>query len=81
MADADIDRRTMLALRGNDPMTGHINTIIDYSFLWVISVRDHFDFYGDTDFLRQIYPKVRTLIDFCITRTDDSGFITSADGD
>lgn len=81
MADADIDRRTMLAIRGNDPMTGHINTIIDYSFLWVISVRDHFDFYGDDDFLRQIYPKVRTLIDFCITRTDDSGFITSADGD
>lgn len=31
MADADIDRRTLLALRGNDPMTTHINTILDYS--------------------------------------------------
>ena len=27
MADADIDQRTILALRGNDPMTKHINTI------------------------------------------------------
>ncbi len=31
LADPDIDQRTLLALRGNDPMTRHINTIMDYS--------------------------------------------------
>lgn len=36
MADADIDQRTILALRGNDPMTRHINTIVDYSLLWLL---------------------------------------------
>lgn len=81
MADADIERRTLLALRGNDPMTGHINTIMDYSLLWVLGVKEHFDDYGDRDFLELIYPKVLSLLEFCRERTDERGFLTAREGD
>ena len=36
LADPGVEQRTLLALRGNDPMTGHINTIVDYSLLWLL---------------------------------------------
>ena len=58
MADADIDQRTILALRGNDPMTRHINTIVDYSLLWLLGVDYHNEGYGDRDFLELVYPKM-----------------------
>ena len=54
MADADIDQRTILALRGNDPMTRHINTIVDYSLLWLLGVNYHNEGYGDRDFLELV---------------------------
>ena len=45
MADPDIDQRTLMALRGNDPMTTHINTIVDYSLLWILGVKKHLEAY------------------------------------
>lgn len=81
LADGDIERRTLLALRGNDPMTGHINTIVDYSLLWVLGVKEHFDACGDMDFLELIYPKVLSLLEFCQERTDERGFLTAGGKD
>lgn len=81
MADPDIDQRTLLALRGNDPMTGHINTIMDYSLLWVLGVKEHVDTYGDQNFLELIYPNVLSLLEFCRERTDERGFLTAWDKD
>ena len=81
MADPDIEQRTLLALRGNDPMTGHINTIMDYSLLWVLGVKEHFDGYGDRDFLELVYPKVCSLLEFCRGRLDNRGFLTAREGD
>lgn len=81
MADPDIEQRTLLALRGNDPIMSHINTIMDYSLLWVLGMKEHFDAYGDKDFLSQIYPKVLSLLEFCCERTDGQGFLTAQDAD
>lgn len=61
MADAEIDQRTILALRGNDPMTRHINTIVGYSLLWLLGVDYHNEGYGDRDFLELVYPKMVPL--------------------
>ena len=36
--DNDICKRTAIALRGNGPMDRHINTIMDYSFYWVLGL-------------------------------------------
>ena len=64
MADADIDRRTLRALRGNDPMTTHINTILDYTLYWVLGIKIHQEAYGDMAFLREAFPRMRTLMEF-----------------
>ena len=80
-SDADIERRTLMALRGNDPITTHINTILDYSMLWLLAVKCHVDVYQDTDFLRLIWPKLRSMMDFLETQLDDEGFILGRDGD
>ena len=81
MADADINRRTLLALRGNDPMTTHINTIVDYSLFWILGIKAHFEAYGDREFLEQVYSKMCSLMEFCASQTDEHGFITGREGD
>lgn len=81
MADADINRRTLLALRGNDPMTTHINTILDYTLYWVLSIKAHYEAYGDLDFVRQVYPKMCSLMEFCEEQLDEHGFIIGREGD
>lgn len=40
--DLDVTRRTLVALRGKDPLTMHINTILDYSLYWFISLYDYY---------------------------------------
>lgn len=81
MADPDIDQRTLLALRGGDPMTSHINTIVDYSLFWILGVKAHYDAYRDLEFIKQIYPKMVSLMDFCWSRTEKHGFILGQDRD
>ncbi|WP_070040527.1 amylo-alpha-1,6-glucosidase [Robinsoniella peoriensis] len=73
--DKDISRRTILALRGKDPVECHINTITDYSFFWIMSVYEYYLGYEDKEFLKLIYPKMKSLMEFCIGRTDAEGFI------
>ena len=81
MADPDIERRTLLALRGSDPVTTHINTIVDYSLLWILAVSEHVKSAGDTCFLRRLWPKMKSLMDFCESRLDEDGFIVGQERD
>ena len=81
LADADIERRTLLALRGNDPVTTHINTIVDYSLLWILAAAEHVKSAGDLVFLRRLWPKMRSLIEFCEARLDENGFLTGKERD
>ena len=80
-SDADIERRTLLALRGNDPITTHINTIVDYSMLWLLAVKRHVDVYQDTDFLRLLWPKLKSMMAFLETQLDEEGFLIGREGD
>ncbi|MDE7334613.1 MAG: alpha-L-rhamnosidase [Lachnospiraceae bacterium] len=81
MSDRDINRRTLLALRGNDPMTTHINTILDYTLYWILSIKIHYEAYGDLPFIEQIYPKMQSLMAFCEGQRDEHGFLTGRQGD
>lgn len=81
MADPDVEQRTLLALRGNDPMTRHINTIVDYSLFWVLGVREHYRTYGDRAFLEQVWIKLESLLAFCEQSADENGFLLSRGGD
>lgn len=74
-ADPDICKRTMLALRGRDPVVQHINTILDYSLYWIMGVGDFYEIYGDRDFVEMVYPKMVSLMDYCMEQTEEHGFI------
>ncbi|KRL20055.1 amylo-alpha-1,6-glucosidase [Lentilactobacillus kisonensis] len=71
----DIDKRTLLTLRGQDDIKQHINTIVDYSMLWVIGVLNHYEMTGDIDFLKIVYPKMKSMVDYFMRQTNDKGFI------
>jgi hypothetical protein len=79
--DENVNKRTINALRGHDPMETHINTILDYSFYWLIGIYDHYLYTGDTAFVRQIYPRMKTLTEFCLGRANSYGFVEGLPGD
>lgn len=80
-ADRDIVKRTLLGLFGKSPVVQHINTIIDYSFFWIIGLYEYYMTYGDVDFLRLTYPKAQELIGFCESRRNPDGFIEGIKND
>ncbi len=79
--DEEVNKRTIYALRGHDPMEKHINTILDYSFYWLIGIWDHFLYTADTSFIRQVYPRMKTLTEFCLERRNRNGFVEGLPGD
>jgi hypothetical protein len=79
--DADITKRTLIALRGKDPPEQHLNTILEYSFYWIISIGEYYFNTGDIDFLRFIWPKMVSLLEFCLSRLDGMGFASGLPGD
>ncbi len=79
--DQAVTRRTMLALRGKDPVEEHINTILDYSFYWVIGLWNYYMACHDTEFLSRVYDKAVSLMRFCMDRTDENGFVIGLPGE
>ena len=74
-------KRTLYALRGKDPVTSHINTIMDYSFYWFMAVKDYYTYSGDAQLVKTLYPKMQSLMRFCLSRTDKDGFMEGLPGD
>lgn len=73
--------RTLLALRGKDPVTGHINTIMDYTFYWFLGIYDYYYYTGDQAFIRQVYPAMQSLMDYCLSRRNKDGLMEGLAGD
>lgn len=71
--DSECVKRTIRQLRGKDPVTSHINTIMDYTFYWFKSIEDYYLYTGDKCFIREIYPKMLTMMDYCLGRTNEDG--------
>ncbi len=79
--DKEIIRRSTIALRGKEPVYEHINTIADYSLFWIIGLYEYYLFYKDDEFIKFIYPKAVSLLDFCRKRVNGEGFIKCVPGD
>lgn len=79
--DKEIEKRTLIALGGKAPFKQHINTIMDYTFFWIMSCYEYYKTYGDTKFLEQIYPQLREIMTFCMERADEDGFLREKPGD
>jgi hypothetical protein len=80
-ADAEIEKRTLIALRGGDPVTTHINTILDYSMLWVLSIAVYYDSYADREFVDWIFPKMESIVNLCMAQRDENGFVVGREKD
>ncbi|MBP5418245.1 MAG: alpha-rhamnosidase [Bacteroidales bacterium] len=74
-------KRTMWLLAGKEPISSHINTIMDYTFYWLISIYDYYMYSGDAQFLAQIYPKMLSYVDYVESRTDADGLVQGLAGD
>lgn len=79
--DKEIIKRSTIALRGKEPFCEHINSITDYSFLWVIGLWEYYMNYGDVEFIKFIYPRAVSLMNFSAKRVNDDGFIIGKPGD
>ena len=80
-ADKGIVERSLIGLRGKDPVREHINTITDYSFYWIIALYDYYLEYGNDEFIKFIYPRAVSLMDYCAKDANKDGFITGKEGD
>ena len=71
--DTECVKRTIRQLRGKDPVTAHINTIMDYTFYWFKSILDYYQYTGDVDFVREMWPRMVTLMDYVEGRLNEQG--------
>jgi len=79
--DAPTVSRTLLALRGKEPVTSHINTIMDYTFYWFLGIHDYYQYTGDKKFIEQFYPRMQSLMDYCLSRRNKEGMMEGLAGD
>ncbi len=79
--DEEICKRTMIALRGTDPIVQHINGILDYSMYWLMGMEQFYQMTGDREFLEMIYPKMKSMMDYLERQTDEHGFLYGRPGD
>ncbi|WP_257668584.1 alpha-L-rhamnosidase-related protein [Parapedobacter tibetensis] len=79
--DSPSVKRTTLALRGKDPVSSHINTIMDYTFYWFLGIYDYYMYTGDRAFVETFYPRMQSLMDFCLARRNERGFLEGLPGD
>lgn len=79
--DSETVKRTIWQLRGKDPVTSHINTIMDYTFYWFLSVYDYYMYTGDEKFVKQLYPRMKSLMEYVLGRTDSDGMVQGMTGD
>lgn len=79
--DNESVKRTIWLLRGKDPVTSHTNTIMDYTFFWFLSIYDYYLYSGDSQFVKQIYPRMQTMMDYVLGRTNKDGMVEGMTGD
>ncbi|MBE6731342.1 MAG: alpha-rhamnosidase [Ruminococcaceae bacterium] len=80
-ADPEIVKRTAIGLAGKLPVEQHLNTIIDYTLLWIIGLYEFYMTYGDKEFLYKIYPMINAYIEFCEKRLNKDGLLEGIEGD
>ncbi|MFC5405977.1 alpha-rhamnosidase [Cohnella soli] len=73
--EQDLAKRTLIALRGKEPVGTHINTIMDFTFYWFLSLRDYYLYTGDLAFIEANYGKMLSLMEFCLNRRNEEGMM------
>ena len=71
--DTECVKRTIRQLRGKDPVTAHVNTIMDYTFYWFKSIHDYYLYTADKDFVQEMWPRMVTLMEYVKRRLNKDG--------
>lgn len=79
--DSQTVKNTIWLLGGKDPITSHINTIMDYTFYWFLSIYDYYLFSGDKQFISAIYPRMQSMMEYVLGRTNENGMVEGLAGD
>lgn len=79
--DSENVKRTIWLLGGKAPVTSHINTIMDYTFYWFLSIYDYYMYSGDLQFVNQIYPRMQSMMEYVLGRTNSNGMVEGLTGD
>ncbi len=79
--DRDVVKRTLIALRGKDPVVVHMNTILDYSLYWFSGIYDYYLYTDDVDFVQSQYERMVSLMDFCLGRRNGEGMMEGIEED
>ena len=54
---------------------------MDYTFYWFLSVYDYYMYTGDEKFVKQLYPRMKSLMEYVLGRTDNDGMVQGMTGD
>lgn len=79
--DSPAVQRTIQLLRGKDPVTSHMNTIMDYTFYWFLSIYDYYMYTGDKAFIAQMYPRMESMMQYVLSRRNTRGLVEGQAGD
>ena len=79
--DTQTVRNTIWLLRGKDTVTSHTNTIMDYTFYWFLSIYDYYMYTGDSHFISQVYPRMQSMMEYVLGRTNKNGMVEGLTGD
>ncbi len=79
--DSETVKRTIRALGGRLPIKMHINTIMDYTMYWLISLHDYYLYTGDLIFIKEMLPLAKEYVSFCLRRRNEEGFLDNKAGD
>ena len=79
--DDETVKRTILALKGKEPIKTHINHIMDYTMYWILSLYDYLNYGGDKAFVEKIYDSAKGYMDFLLERRSADGFLHWLFGD
>lgn len=73
--EPDVIRRTMISLFGHEPYDLHLNHILDYTFYWVLGFVEYYEHTGDRTFIEKNLSKLISVLDYCISRTNENGLM------
>jgi hypothetical protein len=54
---------------------------MDYTFYWFLSIYDYYMYTGDSRFIAQIYPRMQSMMDYVLGRTNANGMVEGLTGD
>ena len=77
--DKEIIKRTVRALIGSRPISGNINTILDYNFYLVLSVYYYYFFTGDVAFVKEMFPRLVSLMEYVFKKPHVDGLLKAYD--